>query len=162
MKRILCLLLLLITISVSTLSLFGFASGDQYPVYSGTLSYVTGSSSYTPVLTLSGSVEIWLNDYSPLTMSEQSYLLNAGVNQLIGEIRHSSGTYPIRMPAGADYIEVYQERESTTGNYYTYFDYNLRVEEPPATIKNDTRILWFIASFFIVLIPLVVIGRFAL
>lgn len=147
---------------LSSLNLYGFASAEQYPIYTGSVSFVSGSSSNTPVLTLSGNVEIWLNDYSPLTMSEDSYLMNAGTNQLIGEIRHSSGVYDIRMPAGADYIQVYQRRVSSSSTSYSYFNYNLTVDEPPATLKDSTRILWFIASFFIVLIPLIVIGRFIL
>lgn len=162
MKRKICLFLLLIMLLLSSLSLYGFASAEQYPIYSGSLSFVSGSSSSIPVLTLSGSVDIWLNDYSPLTISDDSYLLNAGTIQLIGEIRHSSGVYDIRMPAGADYIQVYQRRESTSSSSYTYFNYKLSVDYPPSTLTETSRILWFIASFFIVLIPLIVIGRFIL
>lgn len=146
----------------SSLSLYGFASSEQYPIYSGSISFLSGSSSNSPFLELSGLVDIWLNDYSSLTISEDSYLINAGTNQLIGEIRHSSGVYDIRMPAGADYIQVYQRKVSSSSSSYSYFNYNLTVDEPPATLKESTRILWFIASFFIVLIPLIVIGRFIL
>lgn len=162
MNRKICILVIFIMFLFLSLSLYGFASAEQYPIYTGSISFVSGSSSSRPVLLLSGSVDIWLNDYSTLTISEDSHLLNAGTNQLIGEIRHSSGVYDIRMPAGADYIQVYQRRESSSSTSYTYFNYNLSVDDPPSTLTDSTRILWFIASFFIVLIPLIVIGRFIL
>lgn len=161
MKKKYLSLFLLFIILCSTCSLFGFASPTVYPVYSGTLSYISGQSTYTPVVTLSGSVDFWLNSYESISMTENSFLLNAGTSQLIGEVRHSSGTYDIRIPAGADYIEVYQLR-SGVNNSYTYFDYYLRIEQVPSTMTEESSILLFLASFVVVLVPFIVIGRYVL
>lgn len=159
MKKRVSLLLILVGVLLNGLVLCGFVSADHYSVYEGNITYID-SGTTTPVTRLSGDVTYWLNSYDGVTLSETSHLMNCSTSQLSGEIRAGNEVYDIRIPAGADYIEVYQIRSGTTNTQYTWFDYVLRIEEVPYTRSDEATYLNVILSLTVVSIPCLVVGRF--
>lgn len=160
MRRCLALFLLFTIVSLSALSFYGFASSSVYPIYSGTLTYMNDANT-PPLYVLSGQCDFWLNDYSPITMTEASMLLNAGTAQLIGQVKINGIVYDIRVPAGYDYIQLNQQR-SGTNQSFTYFNYTLRIERIPSKMSDESSSLWLIASVVCLVVPCAIIGRFLL
>lgn len=120
---------LLLLLPLVIMFLMGFVDPNSYPVYSGSLSFI--DTQYTPVQTLSGSCQFWLNDYD-CALSSDNYLVNVSSGSLTGTVQVGNTEYNCRISSGSSVFEIYQEYRTTYGTSSAWIDYHLIPDQLPS------------------------------
>lgn len=152
-KFIVCVLCIL-----SLVPLFcSWIDPKSYDVFSGSLIYVSSAVNTNPTH-LSGDCEYYLDTYDGLALTSTGFLLSTG-GSYSGRVLVGGNEYPCRFTSFGEF-EIQQPYYQNNVERTTWVQYHLRSDTLPSSITPTEILIALLAIASIILLAVVIIGRF--